>query len=120
MVSRSSTEAELIGLSDGLLHALWINNLLSDIGFGKGKIKIYQDNKSAIRIVQEGRNSRQRTKHLDVRYFHAIDCATRGEIDVEYINTADMIADYFTKPLVGELFYKFRDKIAKSCSTEEV
>jgi hypothetical protein len=120
MVARSSTEAELIGLSDGLLHALWVNNLLSDIGFGTGTMKIYQDNKSTIHLVKEGRNSNQRTKHLDVRYFHAIDCVRRGEIDVEYISTTDMIADYFTKPLVGELFYKFREKIVKPCTTEGV
>jgi hypothetical protein len=120
MVSRSSTEAELIGLSDGLMHALWVRNLLLDIGHGENTIKIFQDNTSAMHIIKEGRNSNQRTKHLDVRYFHAVDCFERGEIDIEYINTTSMIADYFTKPLVGELFYKLRDFIAKPISTEGV
>ena len=32
-----------------------------------------------------------------------------GDIKVEYLHTKSMIADYLTKPLVGELFYKLRD-----------
>ena len=31
-----------------------------------------------------------------------------GEIKIQYLPTEDMVADYFTKPLQGELFIKFR------------
>ena len=32
-----------------------------------------------------------------------------GGIKVECLHTKSMIANYLTKPLVGELFYKLRD-----------
>jgi hypothetical protein len=34
LVARSSTEAEIIGLAEGLTHALWARNMLSDLGVG--------------------------------------------------------------------------------------
>ena len=34
-----------------------------------------------------------------------------GEAQVEYCPTGEMVADYFTKPLQGTLFRKFRDFI---------
>jgi hypothetical protein len=35
----------------------------------------------------------------------------RGEVKVIYCPTNEMIADYYTKPLVGAKFSKFRDLI---------
>ena len=34
-----------------------------------------------------------------------------GEIKLKYCPTTDMLGDYFTKPLQGGLFNKFRDRI---------
>ena len=34
-----------------------------------------------------------------------------GEITIEYCPTKEMCGDYFTKPLAGALFKKFRDII---------
>ena len=31
------------------------------------------------------------------------------QMEIEYLHTKSMIADYLTKPLIGELFYKLRD-----------
>ncbi len=36
-----------------------------------------------------------------------------GDIVIEYLPTEDMISDLLTKPLQGELFYKFRKQIMK-------
>ena len=49
------------------------------------------------------------TRHIDIRYFFIKDRIDTGDITVEYLHTKSMIADYLTKPLVGELFYKLRD-----------
>ncbi len=39
------------------------------------------------------------------------DRIARKEVAIQYCPTKEMVADYFTKPLQGALFYKFRDQI---------
>ena len=58
-------------------------------------------------IAQAKDNSSARTIHIDIRYFFIKDVMV--DIKVEYLHTKSMIADYLTKPLVGELFSKLRD-----------
>ena len=75
--------------------------------------KIYQDNKSAILLIENGRGSTsKRTRHMDIRYFFVKDCIAR-EITIEHCPTKSMIADFFTQPLQGGLFKEFRDLILK-------
>jgi hypothetical protein len=54
-------------------------------------------------------SSSKRTKH--VRYYFVSDRITKGELQVQWCPTNDMIADYMTKPLQGKLFRRFRDLI---------
>jgi hypothetical protein len=41
------------------------------------------------------------------------DWITKGELRAEYCPTGDMVADFFTKPLQGSLFWKLRKVILK-------
>ena len=50
-------------------------------------------------------------RHINIRYFFVADRVASKEVKVEYCPTGAMIADYFTKPLQGTLFRKFRDFI---------
>ena len=49
--------------------------------------------------------------HIDIRYFFVKDRVESGDLRIEHCPTLDMLADYFTKPLQGALFYKLRDRI---------
>ena len=51
------------------------------------------------------------SKHIHIRYFFITDRIKKKEFRVEHCPTKEMIADYYTKPLQGGLFYKFRDLI---------
>ena len=109
---KSSTEAELVGVDDCLGAVLWTNYFLEAQGYKSKDTIIYQDNKSAILLEKNGRrSSSQRTKHINIRYFFVTDRIANGEIKIEYCPTNDMIADYFSKPLQGTQFIKFRDEI---------
>ena len=69
-----------------------------------------QDNKSAILLETNGRSSSgQKTRHIDIRYFFLQDRMISELLSVEYCPTECMLADFFTKPLQGSLFRKFRD-----------
>ena len=69
----------------------------------------YQDNESAIKMQQNGKAScGQRSRHIDIRYFFITDHSKRNDVSITHCPTEDMLADFFTKPLHGSLFRKFR------------
>jgi hypothetical protein len=73
---------------------------------------LMQDNQSTIQLVNNGRFSAGKgSKHVEIRYFFVTDRVQRKHIKVQYCPTEEMIADFFTKPLQGALFHKFRDAI---------
>ena len=110
--TKSSTEAEIVGVSDYLPNMIWARMFLGEQGFILKENILYQDNQSAIKIEKNGkRSSGQKTKHMDNRYFFIKDRLNTENIRVEYCPTGQMIADFFTKPLQGNLFRKLRDLV---------
>ena len=106
---KSSTEAELIGASDYLPHTLYVKMFMEAQGYPIDTTIFYQDNESAIKMERNGKAScGQRSRHIDIRYFFITDHCKRRNIDIVHCPTEDMLADYFTKPLQGSLFRKFR------------
>jgi len=108
LVSKSSTEAELIGVSDGLSQVLWVRNFLLSQGHNVGPAIVWQDNKSTLAMIDKGRSTSSRTKHIHIRYFFVTDRVNSGEVTLQYKPTEQMIADILTKPLQGELFRYLR------------
>ena len=73
---------------------------------------LFQDNKSAMLLIKNGMaSSSKRTKHINIRYFFITDRVANGEVTIKWCPTADMVGDYMTKPLQGNIFRKFRDII---------
>eukprot|EP00978_Attheya_sp_CCMP212_P037932 scaffold183156_cov29-Attheya_sp.AAC.1 len=67
---------------------------------------------SAMLLENNGRaSSSRRTRHINIRYFFVTDRIKNKEMSVIHCPTGEMVADYFTKPLQGALFKKFRDLI---------
>jgi hypothetical protein len=107
--SRSSTEAELIGVDDAITQVLWTKMFMEAQGYPIEKNIIYQDNKSSILLETNGRSSAgKRSRALNIRYFFVTDQVELGNVAIEYMPTDEMWADFMTKPLQGEKFRKFR------------
>ena len=107
--TKSSTESELVGTSEYLPFCIWYFHFLSEQGYKLEENLIFQDNKSAILMEKNGRNScTGNSRHINIRYFFIKDRIDSKEVSVAYCPTEMMLADYFTKPLQGSLFYKFR------------
>ena len=65
-----------------------------------------------MRFEENGRKScGPNSRHIDIRYFFIKDRIDLENIDVQHCPTEQMLADFFTKPLQGSLFRKFRDVI---------
>jgi hypothetical protein len=112
LVTRSSTECELVGVHDIMPQLEWTKLFLEAQGYTVHDTVLYQDNKSAMLLEQNGRaSSSKRTKHIHLRYFYVKDKVDAGTLHIEHCPTEDMLADYFTKPLQGSLFRRMRDRI---------
>jgi hypothetical protein len=112
LVTRSSTEAELVGLYDIMPQIIWTRYFLQAQGYEVRDATVYQDNKSAMLLEENGRgSSSKRTRHINIRYFFITDRIRAKEINVQYCSTNDMLSDYFTKPLQGTRFRKLRNQI---------
>ena len=110
--SRSSTEAELIGVDDAITMILWTKLFMEQQGYEIDENIIYQDNKSAILLEKNGRKSAgKRSRAINIRYFFVTDHVEKGNVSIEYCPTDDMIADFMTKPLQGQKFRDFRSDI---------
>ena len=109
---KSSTESEIVGLSDYLSYNLWFKNFMKEQGYEIKRNVVYQDNQSAMKMEINGRNScTGNSRHIDIRYFFTKDRVDKGEMNIEYCPTYKMVADYFTKPIQGKAFKFMRDII---------
>ena len=110
--TRSSTKAKLVGANDVSVMILWTKLFMEAQGYPIKRNILYQDNKSTILLEQNGkRSSSKRTRAFNIRYFFLTDRIQKGNLVVEYVSTHDMVADFFTKPLQGNLFIKFKKLI---------
>jgi hypothetical protein len=110
--SRSSTETNIVGANDFMPEICWTCYFMKAQGYDVKDNVLFQDNKSSILLEKNGKaSSSKRTKHINIRYFFITDRVSKEELSVVWCPTGDMIRDYSTKPLQGDLLRKFRDQI---------
>ena len=107
-VTKSSTEAELVGLSDSANQGIFMRNFIIAQGHNIGPLVIYQDNMSTIALVQRGRSAAERTRHIAIRFFWISERASSGEVKVVHMPSAQLYANLLTKPLQGPQFEEER------------
>jgi len=114
VVSRSSTEAELIAMFHGLDYLLYIRRLLEYFQYKllDRPITIYQDNTSAMTMAYMGRSSSGSvSKFMDLKYFWIKDYLDKKMFVLKYLPTDSMIADFLASPRIGSTFRSMRDTI---------
>ena len=66
---------------------------------------LYQDNKSIILLVKNGRMSAGKNiRHIKNRFFLITDKVAQGDLSIQHMGTKNMWADVNTKPVQGLLF----------------
>jgi hypothetical protein len=109
--SKSSTEAELIAVSDVLSQVIWTRDFVLEQGYPAGPSVLYQDNTSAMALAQKGYSSSEKTRHVNIRFFFVKDTIESGEVKIEYMPTDELLADILTKPLQGKRFRSLRARL---------
>ena len=117
IVTKSSTEAELVALSDGSTDILWARQLLMDQGYAMGAIDVGEDNQSVLAMLERRKFNNARTRHINIRYFFVVDRIKSGELKMVYVPTDLMLADFMTKPLTGKQFTVLQGRLLGSPST---
>ena len=107
-VALSSCEAEYMALCQAAREAMWLRELLCEIGRPQKAITIHEDNQGAI-AVSKNPEHHSRMKHVDVRYHYVRERVNDGSIKIDYLQTSKMVADALTKPLPREKFQWCRD-----------
>jgi hypothetical protein len=115
VVSRSSTEAELIAMFDGMDLLLYCRRLMDFLGCIPPvcePMKIYQDNTSAMTLSYLGRTtSGSNSKFMDLKFFWIKDYLDTKIFKLEYLPTDAMIADFFASPRAGSPYRIMRELI---------
>jgi len=104
IVTKSSTEAELVGLSDTASQAIHLRNFVLAQGYETGPAIIYQDNLSCMALMKRGSPGSERSRHINIRHFWIKEKVDSGEVVIQHLGTKHMIANALTKPVQGEQF----------------
>ena len=119
--ARSSAESKLVGSDDAMPQLLWINYFLEAQGWSTQDTIVGQDNKSCMLLEKNGKaSSSKRTEHVNIRHFFVADQIQNKELKVVHCPTNEMVADFFTKPLQGCKFKKFRNMIVNIPDDKEI
>ena len=116
-VALSTMEAEYMAAATATQEAFWLRFLLEEMGLNvTTPIVLREDNKACISFADHPGNHRN-SKHIDYRHHFVREGVQRGDIAMEYVTTAEQLADIFTKALDPILFIKFRDRLVVSRAT---
>lgn len=106
-IAVSSTEAEYLAATQATKEALWLRRLLSELGYEQTTPTIIkEDNQGCIKLTKNP-VFHARTKHFDIQHHFVREHVEKGNIELEYCPTNEMIADMLTKALARNLFAKF-------------
>ena len=104
------------GASDYIPWVVWLKHFLKQQGKELKTNTFFQDNESTIKLAKNGRkSSRDKTRHITIRYFFITDVLKRENIDMKHCPTTRMLANFYTKPLQGTLFVNTRNAIMGLC-----
>lgn len=103
----SSTEAEYMACTRAAQEAIWLRQLLEQLGFKQtSPTKLWGDNQGAIALAKNPQEH-PRTKHIALRYHFIRFAVSDGHIILDYIPTTQMTADGLTKGLTGDKHLSF-------------
>lgn len=107
----STAEAEYMASSDATRQAIWLRQLLNDLGQGSSTpLTILNDNNAAIQLSRNPVNH-DRTKHIDMRHHFLREKVADSTIELEHVNSENNLADLLTKPLASDQFATLRTKL---------
>lgn len=118
IVTLSTTEAEFVAAAYGACQAVWLRNVLEEIGVSQEEgTVILCDNSSTIKLSKNP-VLHARSKHIHVRFHFLRELVNDGVITMEYCGTEDQLSDIMTKTVKLDTFEKLRERMGVCCREE--
>jgi hypothetical protein len=110
IIAQSSMEAEYIALAETAKEIEWLRKHQVEAfpNLPLMPTTIHEDNQSAIKLSNNPIHS-NRSKHIAMRYHKTQELVANNIINIQYLPTADMVADIMTKSLGKILHARFVD-----------
>ena len=109
LVTKSSTEAELVCSSDAYSTFSLVVKWIKEKGIHINDVIMFQDNVNTIKLMESDHGYTNGSRHISIRYFFFKEKMLNGEFKVRYLPSQDMIADIMSKPIQGKLFADLKD-----------
>ena len=104
----STMEAEFMAACAASQECVWLIQILKEFGaYFTSPITLFEDNKACLDYSRNSTNH-QRTKDISVRYHFIRELINDRVLKLEPIDTAENVADIFTKPLDKRIFQRLR------------
>ena len=110
LVCKSSCEAEIVALCDGLNVLMWIRSLLEGLGIKQLPSIVMEDNKCAIDLMNKQSAGSMRTKFLRARYGFSRQFFDDGSAILKYVSTKFQAADILSKAKIDQDLESIRKK----------
>ena len=92
-------------------EALWIRSLLKELGWEQENPTVIQDDNTGCIALSKNPGNHGRTKHMDIKYHGLRENVLNKNVELQYCNTKDNVADMMTKGLPEKTFVKHRDSV---------
>ena len=102
VVAQSTAEAEYYAAVKGANECIWLKQLLNELGYPQGTVRIYEDNEACIALSKNPQDHK-RTKHVQIKYHVLRSYVEQEELKLVYIPTKSQLADIFTKGVPGPM-----------------
>jgi hypothetical protein len=101
IVTISTTEVEYVAVTEASKEPIWLQGLLTKLGFEQEMNVLHSDSQSAIQLVKNS-TFHSRTKHIDLRYHFIRLLIEDGVLKLVKIARSKNSADMLTKPVTTE------------------
>ena len=114
VVALSTCDAEYVAGSLGACQAVWMMNLLKELKLReKRPVCLLIDNKSTINLAKHP-TLHGRSKHIELKFRYIRDQVSKGNVNVEYCQTEEQLADLMTKLVQVSRFKQICSRLINS------
>jgi hypothetical protein len=97
-------------LVEGIKEGIYLSNFVSELIDEKKVLLIFNQNQSA-QMLSKNRRFSKRIKHVELKYHFIREAIEKNKVELDYIQSKELMADLLTKALSGPKTEYFRHNL---------